>query len=150
MSDKYPYDEEEKKDTPPKLQTNRNVWKLIILSILTCGIYEIIFLIPVAFDLDKAAPKKDRSKTMNFLFVWLLARITGGIAYMVWFHGVSDRIGDALNERNIPYRFGTGTFWGWYVLGALLLMIGPIVYYAKLCKAMNLLCEDYNNRNNAA
>ena len=149
MAYKYSYDEEEKAYTPPKLQTNRNVWKLIILSILTCGIYEIIFLIPVAFDLDKAAPKKDHSKTMNFLFVWILARITGGIAYCFWFHGISERIEDALSERNIPYQFGTNTFWGWYILGSLIL-VGPIVYLYKFCKAMNLLCEDYNNRNNAA
>jgi len=32
---------------------------------------------------------------------------------------------------------------GWLVLGSLIL-IGPFVYMAKLCTAMNLLAENYN------
>jgi hypothetical protein len=41
------------------------MWKLILLNVLTLGIYSIIFFIPFSFDLDKIAPKSDRSKTMN-------------------------------------------------------------------------------------
>ena len=63
----YSYDDEEKSRPPQKLPTNRNVWKLVILSILTLGLYSIFFFIPFSFDLDKIAPKSDHSKTTNYL-----------------------------------------------------------------------------------
>ena len=55
-------------------------------------------------------------------------------------HGVSCK---ALEERGIAYDFGTSDFWGWYFLGSLVI-VGPFIYFHKLCTAMNLLCEDYN------
>ena len=139
----YNYDEDEKKYTPPKLQTNRNVWKLLILNILTLGIYGIMFFIPFTFDLDKIAPKPDRSKTMNYLFAYIISLFTFSIVLTFWFYQISERIEDALSRRSIAYNFDTSTFWGWYVFGSLIL-VGPIIYLYKLCKAMNLLCEDYN------
>ena len=145
MSYKYPYDEDEKKYTPPKLQTNRNVWKLIILNILTLGIYSIIFFIPFSFDLDKVAPRPDRSKTMNYLFAFIISLFTFSIVLCFWFYHITERIEEALSKRNITYEFGTGTFWGWYIFGSLFL-VGPFVFFYKLCKAMNLLCADYNER----
>ena len=55
MAYKYPYgyDDEEKEYTPPKLQTNRKMWKLMLLNILTLGIYGIIFFIPFRLTLTE-------------------------------------------------------------------------------------------------
>lgn len=39
------------------------MWKLMILNVLTLGVYSIIFFIPFSFDIDKIAPKNDHSKT---------------------------------------------------------------------------------------
>ena len=50
-----------------------------------------------------------------------------------------------LLRRGIPYKFGAGTFWGWGILGCLII-IGPLVYCHKMMKSMNLLCADYNVR----
>lgn len=55
MPYKYPYDYEEKETQRAKLATNRNMWKLMILHILTLGIYGIVFFIPFSFDLGKVA-----------------------------------------------------------------------------------------------
>ena len=73
MAYKYAYNEEEKIYKPAKLQTNRSMWKLILLSLVTFGVYTIIFFIPFSFDLDKAAPSKNRSKTLNYIFAYILA-----------------------------------------------------------------------------
>jgi hypothetical protein len=54
-------------------------------------------------------------------------------------------VDEALSERDIDYNFGTGDFWKWFILGSLI-YIGPFVYFHKLCKAMNLICEDYNQK----
>ena len=146
MAYKYGYDYEEKEYVPPKLQTDRNMWKLVIFSILTLGIYLIVFFIPFSFDLDKIAPKPDRSKTMNFLFVYILSIFTFSIAMLCWHYQIAQRVEEALEKRDIRYNFGTNDFWTLQIFGSLFLGIGTFVYLHKLCRAMNLLCADYNEK----
>lgn len=145
MPYKYPYDceREEKEYIPPKLKTNRSMWKLMLLNILTLGIYSIIFFIPFSFDLDKVAPKNDRSKTMNYLLAYILALFTFSAVLAVWHYQIAKQVEEALTKRNIDYEFDTGSFWGWYFFGSFIL-VGPFIYFHKLCKAMNLLCAHYN------
>ena len=140
----YPYDSEEKTYKPPKLQTNRRMWKLMVLNILTLGVYSIIFFIPFSFDLDKIAPKSDHSKTMNYLLAYVLSLFTFSFVLLIWHHEIAVRVEEALKKRNIQYEFETGSFWKWYFFGFFIL-IGPFVYFHKLCKAMNLLCQHYND-----
>ena len=147
MAYKIGYDyEEEKTYKPPKLKTNRSVVKLVILTILTLGIYPIIFFIPFSYDLDEVAPKKDRTKTMDFLLAYILSLFTFAIVITVWHYHIATHVNEALEDKKIDSEFGTGDFWLWYFLGTLFL-VGPIVYFHKLCRAMNLLCEDYNKAN---
>ena len=144
MGYKYTYGyEEEPRYVTPKLQTNRSMWKLMILNILTLGIYSIIFFIPFSFDLDKIAPKKDLTKTMNYVFAYVISMFTFSIVLMFWHYQIAERVNEALSERDIPYEFDTDAFWLWYVLGTFFI-VGPFVYMHKLCRAMNLLCENYN------
>lgn len=143
MAYKYAYDNEEIREKPQRLKTNRSMPKLMILNILTLGLYSILFFIPFSFDLDKIAPKRDRSKTMNFLLAYVLSLFTFAIVIDIWHYQIANRIEEALEKRNIDYEFGTGSFWGWFIFGSFIL-VGPFVYFHKLCKAMNLLCADYN------
>ena len=143
----YSYDDEEKSRPPQKLPTNRNVWKLVILSILTLGLYSIFFFIPFSFDLDKIAPKSDHSKTTNYLVAYIVSLFTLNIVMLLWMSQINERVEEALQRREIAYEMKQETFWGWYFFGSFIL-VGPIVYFYKLCKAMNLLCADYNARPN--
>ena len=146
---KYAYDDYgEKKYTPSKLKTNRQMWKLMLLNILTLGIYSIIFFIPFSYDIDKVAPRRDGRRTMNFIGAYLLSLFTFAIVMDIWHYQIASRVEDALSERSITYDFGTGDFWGWFIFGSLIL-VGPFIYFHKLCKAMNLLCEAYNEKNGA-
>ena len=146
----YDYEAEQMKKNyrPPKLATNRSMWKLMILNILTLGIYTILFFIPFSFDLDKIAPKRDHTKTFNYLFAYLLSVLTFSIFLLFWHHQIAERVEEALSERGVAYDFSTGDFWIWYFVGSLFL-VGPFVYFHKLCRAMNLLCQDYNEHPNA-
>ena len=74
-----------------------------------------------------------------FIFSWL----TLGIVPRVWGHRLANRIGAELRRRGINYQFGAGTFWGWGILGTLII-VGPFIYSHKLLKSMNLLSADYN------
>ncbi|MBQ8216037.1 MAG: DUF4234 domain-containing protein [Clostridia bacterium] len=144
----YRYDDEERSYTPAKLKTDRSMWKLMILSVLTLGIYTVLFFIPFSFDLDKVAPKRDGSKTMNYLLAFILSLFTFSIVMTVWHYQIAVRVEEALQQCGIDYDFGTGTFWGWFFWGSFIL-VGPFVYFHKLCKAMNLLCAHYNEQNAA-
>lgn len=143
MAYKYAYDHEEKERALPKLKTDRSMWKLMLLNLLTLGIYSIFFFIPFSFDIDKIAPKNDRSKTMNYLFAYIFSMFTFSFVLLIWHYQIAERVETALEKRDISYEFGPTSFWGWYVLGSLIL-VGPFIYFHKLCTAMNLLCADYN------
>ncbi len=127
-----------------KLNTNRSLLKFILLSIVTLGIYGIVILSGISTDINTIASRYDGKKTMHYcLIVFLLTGLTLGIAPLVWFHRLSARIGKELTRRGIAYSFGAGSFWGWNVLGACI-VVGPFIYQHKLLHAMNLLCADYN------
>ena len=128
-----------------ELSTNRGLFKYIVLSILTLGIYGIVVMSVISSDINTIASGHDGKKTMHYcLLIFVVSWLTLGIGVLVWYHRISERIGQELVRRNINYSFGAGTFWGWDILGVLLLCIGPFVYLFKLLKSMNLLCEDYN------
>ena len=127
-----------------QLKTNRGLVKFILLNILTLGIYGIVAYSGVGTDINTIAGRYDGKKTMHYCLVYFICSwLTFGIVPIVWFHNISNRIGNELNRRRIDYSFNAGTFWIWNVLGCLIL-IGPFVYVHKMFKAMNLLSEDYN------
>ena len=147
MAYKYSYDEDTKY-VAPKKRTDRNVLKLILFSLLTCGLYSIFFYTPFSFDLDDIAPKRDGTKTFNYFLALILSYFTWSIVMLCWLYSVTARIEEALSQYKIDYEFGTQDFWMWHVLGSLIL-VGPLVFTYKLCKAMNLLCAAYNEKNEA-
>jgi hypothetical protein len=78
-----------------------------------------------------------------YFLAYVLSFFTVNIVLTYWHYQIAARIEDALSRRRISYEFKTSDFWLWYFFGSLVL-VGPFVYFHKLCKAMNLLCADYN------
>ncbi|MCL1917182.1 MAG: DUF4234 domain-containing protein [Peptococcaceae bacterium] len=129
-----------------QLNTRRGLLKLILLSIVTLGIYSIVFWSGLSSDIDTIAGRYDGRKTMHYcLLYFLVGPITLGIAYLFWNHNISGRMGNELMRRRINYSFGASDFWLWDILGSLIL-IGPFVYAHKIAKAGNLLAQDYNSK----
>ena len=127
-----------------QLKTNRGMIKVILLSLITFGIYGLVFFSKVSTDINLIASRYDGKKTMHFcLLAFIFVPITFGIAGIVWYHKISARIGAELNRRGIGYSFGAGTYWGWSVLGCLI-GVGPLVYMHKLFKAVNKMNAHYN------
>lgn len=127
-----------------KLSTNRGLLKYIFLSAITFGIYGIVLMSCISTDINTIASKYDNKKTMHYcLLMFIFSWLTLGIAPIVWFHRISARIGDELARRGIAYGFGAGSFWGWGILGSVI-VVGPFIYYYKLFKSMNLLSMNYN------
>ena len=129
-----------------QLKTNRGLFKLLFFSLLTFGIYGLVVMSAVSIDINTIASRYDGKKTMHYCLVFFIfSWLTLGIVPLVWSHRISARIGAELRRRGISYSFGAGTFWGWGVLGSLIL-IGPLIYAHKLLKSMNLLAGDFNQR----
>ena len=125
------------------LKTNRGVIKIILLSIITFGIYGLY----VTHMMAKEANLVDTNgkKIGGLLAVIFLSMLTLGIYGIVWQHKYCNRIGNELKRRGINYAFSAKTYWGWGILGALI-FVGPFVYGHKHFKAMNLMNDDYNRR----
>lgn len=127
-----------------QLKTNRSLIKLILLSLITFGIYSIVVYSSISNDINVIASRYDGKKTMHYcLLFFIVGPLTLGIGAIVWAHKISARIGNELSRRGIPYSFGAADFWLWNVIGSLI-VVGPFIYTYKLFKAMNLLAEHYN------
>lgn len=128
-----------------QLKTNKGLLKLILLSIITLGIYPIVVMSAVGNDINLVATRYDGKSTMHYcLLYFLVSPVTCGIASFVWYHRVSNRIGCELARRGISYSFSATDYWLWGIIGSLLFGIGPFVYMYKLFKAVNLMNADYN------
>lgn len=127
-----------------QLKTNRGLLKYILLTIITFGIYALVAMSSVSNDINVIASRYDGKKTMHFcLLCFVFSWLTFGIAPIVWYHNISNRIGNEARRRGINYEFNAGTFWLWNVLGSLII-VGPFIYCHKLFKCMNLISEHYN------
>ena len=126
------------------LRTNRGLLKYVLLSIITFGIYGLFVMSHISEEINQVASPRDKKHTMHYLLLFfIVGPLTFGIADLVWNHRICNRIGDELQARNIPYYISAGTFWGWCILGSLI-VVGPFVFIHKLLKAMNLVNSDYN------
>lgn len=127
-----------------KLKTNKGLLKTILLSIITFGIYSLVVMSSVSTDINVVASRYDGKKTMHFcLLAFIVAPITFGIAGLVWYHRISNRIGNELKRRGIAYNFSAADYWLWGIIGSII-VVGPFIYLHKLFKAVNLMNADYN------
>lgn len=131
--------------------TRRGLIKYVLLNIITFGIYGLVVMSHISEEINVLASSRDGRHTMHFLLIaFIFTVMTCGIATLIWWHRISNRIGNELVARDCNYRFGASDFWLWGILGAIIL-IGPFIYRHKLLKAMNLLNMDYlTNRRNIA
>jgi len=130
-----------------KIASNHNVGAVIVLSLITFGIYTIFWHSRLSKDINTIASHHDGKRTWNGALVIIISLFTAAFVYgiptLIWHHLFTNRIGAELRRRRINYRIGARDFWIWCVLGAFIL-IGPIVYAYKICRAMNALIMDYN------
>ncbi len=121
----------------------RSFIAMILLTIITCGIYGIVFWYNYTDDLNTVC-NGDGKQTRNFLITILLSIITCGIYYWIWVYGVGNRL--SANAPRYGSRFsedGT-TVLLWLIIGSLLCGFGTLYAEYILVKNMNILAEQYN------
>ena len=126
------------------LKTDRSLGKYIGFTIITFGIYSIVFFCSLGRYINLIASRFDGRKTMHYaLMMFLVGPLTAGIGLLVWYHNFSGRIGAERARRGMYPSFGSDTFWIWMVLGSFII-VGPFIYIHKLSVAMNELAASYN------
>lgn len=82
-----------------QLNTRRGLLKLILLSIITFGIYPFVFFSGISEDINLIASRFDGKKTMHYcLMAFIIGPLTFGIGFIVWFHNLSSRMGTSLQD----------------------------------------------------
>jgi len=69
----------------------REFAKFVLLSIVTCGIYAIIFYYKMVKDINKLC-EGDGESTKDFIITILLTIVTCGIYYLIWVYKLGNRL----------------------------------------------------------
>ncbi|MCI1902132.1 MAG: DUF4234 domain-containing protein [Bifidobacteriaceae bacterium] len=128
------------------MRTDRSLLKYILFGIITLGIYDIVVLTETTNTVNTIISRYDGRRSMHYLLMFFIfGWLTGGIAWLVWYHRISNRIGDELQRRGHDRLISASDYWLWGILGSLI-VVGPFVYLYKLFNAVNTLAWDYNQR----
>ncbi|MBE6978127.1 MAG: DUF4234 domain-containing protein [Ruminococcaceae bacterium] len=120
-----------------QLTTGRGLFAMILLGIITCGIYPIVMMCRMSVEINMVASRYDGKRTTHFLFMPFFTALTLCIYPIVWYHKLCRRIGDELDRRNIRYKFGASSFWLWnflygFIASAVAGAVGYVLYTMNL------------------
>ncbi len=124
------------------LDSNRRLWKCIVFSALTGGIYGYYFIHKLAKDVNVVCAG-DGEKTPGLWQYLLFGICTLGIYDLYWEYKLADRL-----QKN-AYRYGTSfsengaTVLKWTIFGSLLFGIGPFIGVYIIIKNTNILVWKY-------
>ncbi|MGL5869999.1 DUF4234 domain-containing protein [Clostridium chrysemydis] len=122
----------------------RNFWILILLNLVTCGIYGIVFMYQYTQDLNRVC-KNTGKESINYLLVILLSIITCGIYYYVWIFQQGNRMQETGFKNHLNIQENGSILVLWNILGSFLCGIGPFVAMYIMVKNMNILADAYND-----
>lgn len=123
------------------IKEDRRLWKLVLLTIPTFGIYNIIFWFQFTRDINEMNREDRRIK--NYILVWCLSILTLGIYRWVWLFYLEDRLQVTGERMGIRIKPGAGTVLSWKLFGSFIL-IGPFVADYYIIRNMNRLVREYN------
>ena len=126
------------------LKTNRGFIKLLLLSLITFGIYGLYFTYKMAQEANLADPAGKRvGGLVAYIFYTMF---TLGIYAFYWNYRVCEKFGVAVRSTGQQPRITGGSWLLWTIFGVLLLGIGPIVAAVKQIHLWNDANTIYNNR----
>lgn len=123
------------------IQENRRLWKLLLFTIPTLGIYNIVFWYRFTQDLNEM--NKEEKKLKNYILVLFLSIITLGIYRWVWFFYLADRVQTTGAELGIRIKPGPSITLIWKLFGTFVI-IGPFVANFLVIHNMNKVARQYN------
>ncbi len=126
-----------------KVNTSRGLIKVILFSIITCGLYELFFINGISNDMNTMC-KDDGLKTKGIIGFIVLSCVTCGIYPLVWFYGVANRVSENAGRYGLTITENGMSWLLWSLFGSMLCGLGPLIALNTLCKNLNRLGEAYN------
>ncbi|MCI8371211.1 MAG: DUF4234 domain-containing protein [Lachnospiraceae bacterium] len=127
-----------------RVEENRNLLTVILLTIVTCGLYNYYFLYSIARDMNVVC-EGDGKQTGGMVQFILLSFITCGIYSWIWYYGIGNRMAENAPRYGLTFSENGTTILMWLVLGSCCCGIGIFVAIHILCKNMNALAHAYNS-----
>lgn len=124
------------------VKTDRSFWLFILLTIVTCGIYSIVFFYNYVEDMNVVC-QRDGKTSMNYILVLILSMVTCGIFGMVWIYQMGERIDENSKAYGITSSANGSSLLLWSILGSLI-CVGPYVAVYKMIEGLNCLAYEYN------
>ncbi len=118
----------------------RSFFSYVVLSILTLGIYSIVFWTKLSKEVNTLC-EGDGRKTMKYVYCFLLNIVTVGIFGFVWKFKLQERL--RANAARYDLRFSES---GALVV-VLALLTGPFVSQYVIVKNLNKMIASFNEYN---
>ncbi len=112
----------------------KNWVTVMLLSIVTCGIYGIVYFVQYAKDVNTVCAG-DGKNTQDYIIALLLGIITCGIYQWVWFYGVGCRLEEAGKRYGVNCQSG---------IIYLLITFVPIYSFYYIVNNMNEFADRIN------
>lgn len=126
-----------------QLKTNRGLFKWLIFTALTLGIYSLYTIHAIAHDVNLSCAK-DGKTTHGLLLYILLTVITFGIYSIVWNVTVCNRMRDRIESSGGSADVSGLSWFLWSTFGMVLFGLGGLIAEYKLLHALNHTNELYN------
>lgn len=127
------------------LKTDRGLLGYILLTIITCGIYNYYFIYTVARDVNVACAGDGKS-TGGLLKFILLSILTCGIYSWWWEYSLGNRLAESAPRYGLSFSENGTTILMWLLFGMLLCGIGPFIAMNIIIKNTNSICMAYNHK----
>jgi len=124
------------------VQNNRSLLKLILLSIVTCGIYDLFFIHTLARDVNIICGA-DGKNTPGLLKLWLFSILTCGIYAYIWYYNLGNRLAESAPRYGLTFAENGTSVLMWMLFGSLLCGIGPFIALNIIIKNTNQLATAY-------
>ena len=124
------------------MRTDRKFWRVLILSILTLGIYA-LYMVDVVAQSSNLACRKDGKRTWGFFPFLLLSILTFGIYTLIWHCAVIRRMQIFCRENGQQCRVSRKFYLLWTLFG-LPIVVGPFIALGYFVAAFNQMCTIYN------
>ena len=131
------------------LKSDRSLLVVILLSIVTCGIYAYYFIYTVARDVNVACAG-DGKETAGLIKFILLSMITCGIYSIYWYYALGDRLHENAPRYGMQFTETGTTVILWLLIGSIVCGIGSFIAMHIIIKNVNAICAGYNHQNGLA
>ena len=125
------------------VRNDRSLGKYILFTLLTCGIYGIIFMVDYIRDVNIVC-NGDGEETPGYLKLVLLTLVTCGIYSFFFYYNLGNRLQRNGQRYGMMITENGSTLLLWMILGSCI-AVGPFIAWNIMITNLNALANAYNS-----